>query len=111
MKAVFATKVGSGYDDIVEEQYHFPATYLGQVTNSLGDLIAYYEPRRTAASATGGRQAYFAVARVTRIEPDLRRDGYFYAMLSEYLDFDHPVPFRVRVAFRITAPKRRWRDK
>jgi len=95
MKAVFTTKIGSGYDDIVEEQYHFPSTYFDQVRNSLGDLIVYYEPRRTEGAPTGGRQAYFAIARVAAIEPDPRRQGHFFARMSDYIDLDRPVPFRV----------------
>jgi putative restriction endonuclease len=94
MKAVFTTKVGSGYDDIVEKQYHFPSTYLAQVEKAVGDLIAYYEPRRQADAAAGGRQAYFAMARVVSIESDSRRDGHYYARLGDFLDFDRPVPFR-----------------
>lgn len=94
MKAVFTTKVGSGYDDIVEQQYHFPSTYLAQVKNAVGDWIAYYEPRRQADAGTGGRQAYFAMARVVGIQPDPRRDDHHYARLIDFLDFDTAVPFR-----------------
>lgn len=94
MKAVFTAKVGSGYDDVVEERYHFPAIYLAQVTNSLGDRIVYYEPRRKAGSEVGGRQAYFAIARVTDVEPDSLLRDHYYAKLVDYLDFDRPVPFR-----------------
>ncbi len=46
-KAVFTVKAESGYDDLPEERYHFPRTYLRQVEAALGDLIVYYEPRRT----------------------------------------------------------------
>jgi putative restriction endonuclease len=95
MKAVFTTKIGSGYDDIVEEQYHFPATYLSQVQNSLGDLIAYYEPRRKEGASAGGLQAYFAIARVAEIEADPRLQGHYFARMSDYLDLDQPVPFKI----------------
>ena len=94
MKSVFTTRPGSGYDDIVEERYHFPRTYLGQVERSLDDLIVYYAPRRTAPDKSGGRQAYFAVARVASVEPDPNRQGHYYANISDYLDFDSDVPFR-----------------
>ena len=93
MKSVFTAKLGSGYDDVVEERYHFPATYLAQVQRSLGDLIVYYEPRRKL-DAAGGRQAYFAIARVMGIEGDPNRGGRYYARLSDYLDFDRSVPFK-----------------
>lgn len=64
-KGVFTTKLSPGYDDLPEERYHFPRTYLRQVEQTIGDTIVYYEPRRGSVelSSRGGRQAYFAVAR------------------------------------------------
>jgi putative restriction endonuclease len=94
MKAVFTTRIGSGYDDVVEERYHFPRTYLRQAENAVGDFILYYEPRRTGEANLGGQQAYFAVARVEAIKPDPRGDGLFYATIADYLNFERPVPFR-----------------
>src|SRR5580704_3343247 len=72
MKAVFTTKVSPTYDDLPEERYHFPRTYLRQAEQAIGDWIVYYEPRRVTGdlSSRGGRQAYFATAKVDRIEPD-----------------------------------------
>jgi putative restriction endonuclease len=93
--AVFTASESSAYDDQIERWYHFPRTYLAQAKQAVGDFIVYYEPRRTTGpnSATG-RQAYFAVARLERIEPDPLRDGHFYAYLSGFLEFDRAVPFR-----------------
>jgi hypothetical protein len=67
-KAVFTTKTDPTYDDLPEFRYHFPRTYLRQVQAAVGDWITYYEPRRTSGdlSSRGGRQAYFAVARLYR---------------------------------------------
>jgi putative restriction endonuclease len=97
-KAVLTTKVEPAYDDLPEERYHFPRTYLRQVEAAIGDWIVYYEPRRTNSDvqSRGGRQAYFATARLQRIEPDPARGDHFYAIVSvgSYLDFDHSVPFR-----------------
>ncbi len=95
MKAVFTTKPTSAYDDVIEEKYHFPKTYLNQVEASIGDFIVYYEPRRVSMkdSLIGGRQSYFAVAQVDHISKDSGRDGLYYAQLSNYLDFDQNVPF------------------
>lgn len=87
--AVFTVKAGSGYDDIPEERYHFPAQYLSRAQKTIGDLIVYYEPRRG-----DGRLAYIAVARVDQIDPDPVHAGHYYARVSEYLNFDRPVPFR-----------------
>jgi putative restriction endonuclease len=95
-KAVFTTKVEPSYDDLPEDRYHFPRTYLNQVEAVVGDWIVYYEPRRTSSElgSRGGRQAYFATARVQRLERDPQRDDHFYALVSDYLEFDRAVPFK-----------------
>ncbi len=95
-KAVLTTKVDPSYDDLPEERYHFPRTYLNAARAALGDWIVYYEPRRSSArlSSSGGRQSYFATARIVRIDGDPRRDDHYYAYVEDYLEFDRPVPFR-----------------
>jgi putative restriction endonuclease len=94
-KGVFTTKVAPGYDDLPERQYHFPRTYLNQVSQTIGDYIVYYEPRRATAelSSRGGRQVYFGVARVREVVEDRTQPGSYYAFVDSYLDFDRPVPF------------------
>ncbi len=47
-----------------------------------------------AESVVGGRQAYFAVAKVKGVRPDLRLADHFYADVTDYLEFDRAVPFR-----------------
>ena len=89
--AVLTTSVGSIYDDLPEFRYHFPRNYLNQVQAAIGDWIVYYEPRR---SQGGGRQAYFAMARVLRVELDLELPDHYYAYLDGYLEFDQPVGFQ-----------------
>jgi putative restriction endonuclease len=93
-KAVFTASESSAYDDRIEQWYHFPKTYLNQVEDAIGDLIVYYEPRRTSGpnSATG-RSAYFAVARATGIRPDPAHDDHFYVDVADYIEFDRAVPF------------------
>jgi putative restriction endonuclease len=95
-KAVLTTKVSPVYDDLPEVRYHFPKSYLRQVSEAVGDWIVYYEPRRSTGdpSSSGGRQVYFATARVERIVPDDSRLDHFYAEVSDYLPFVRPVPFR-----------------
>jgi putative restriction endonuclease len=95
-KAVFTTKVDPTYDDLPEERYHFPRTYLRQAEAAIGDWIVYYEPRRASGdlSSHGGRQAYFATAKVDRVEPDPVRANHFYAFVSGYLEFERPVSFK-----------------
>src|SRR3954447_10442659 len=94
-KAVFTTKVTPGYKDLPEARYHFPRTYLNQVRQAVGDHIVYYEPRRTNVelSSIGGRQCYFGVARVTAVVEDAELADHYFALMSDYLDFDLPVPF------------------
>jgi putative restriction endonuclease len=94
MKAVFTTKIDPAYDDLPEQRYHFPRTYLRQAEAAVGDWIVYYEPRRPGAAGSGGRQAYFATARVTGVRRDPARDDHFYADVADYLELDRPVPFR-----------------
>lgn len=98
MKAVFTHKVRSIYDDLPEERYHFPRTYLRQVEAVIGDFIVYYEPGRTGTGdrQRTGRRAYTATAQVIAIKNDPRHKEYYYAIIdaSSYVSFDRPVPFR-----------------
>ena len=96
MKAIFTHKAGSIYDDLPEERYHFPETYLRQAEATIGDFIIYYEPGRVGTDDRGryGRRAYVAVAQVTGVRPDASRGGHFYADIANYMTFDRPVPFR-----------------
>src|ERR1035438_5222274 len=89
--AVLTMSVGSVYDDLPEVRYHFPRTYLNQIQSAEGDWIVYYEPRR---SQGGGRQAYFAWARIARVIADTEREDHFYAYMDGYQDFALPVPFQ-----------------
>lgn len=95
-KAVFTTKISPVYDDLPEVRYHFPKTYLQQVSAAVGDWIVYYEPRRSTGnlSSKGGRQVYFATARVERIIADPARSNHYYAEVSNYLPFVRRVPFK-----------------
>ncbi len=96
-KGVFTTKVVPSYDDLPEERYHFPKTYLKQVKETVGDWVLYYEPRRMGGglSGTGGRQSYIATAQVNDIEKDLKTKDHFYVFVSNYIEFDNPVPFKI----------------
>ena len=95
-KAIFTTKVDPSYDDLPEERYHFPHTYLRQVQAAVGDWVIYYEPRRPSAdlSSRGGRQSYFAAARVRDILQDPSNDDHYYALIADFLEFDRAVPFQ-----------------
>lgn len=95
-KAVFTTKVDPAYDDLPEQRYHFPGRYLRAARDAIKNWIVYYEPRRKSAdpSSSGGRQSYFATAFLDDIQPDPHLDNHFYAFVSNYLEFDKPVPFR-----------------
>ncbi len=99
--AVFTASDSSIYDDLIEERYHFPRTYLRQVEAAVGDWIVYYEPRRTTGptSATG-RQVYFAIAQVATVIADRARVDHFYALMRGYMAFDTPVTFRDLTGYR-----------
>lgn len=95
-KGIFVTKVRPTYDDLPEHRYHFPKRNLGRVESCVGDWIIYYEPRRTTGdlSSRGGRQAYFATAKVKNVESDPSRKDHYYAFVEHYLEFPRAVPFR-----------------
>jgi putative restriction endonuclease len=95
-KAVLTTKIDPTYDDLPEQRYHFPRAYLRQVEAALGDWIVYYEPRRPSGDLmrTGGKQAYFATARIASIIPDPSKPDHFYALIEDFLPFSHDVPFK-----------------
>ena len=98
MKGIFDTKANSGYDDEITWRYHFPRQYRAIAEGIVGDWIIYREPRRN-----GGRQAYVAVAKVSHIEEDPDQPGYAYAIVEDYLPFDHPVPFSSNGAYAETV--------
>ncbi len=108
MKGIFTTKPISSYNDLPETRYHFPKTYLNQVQRTVGDWIIYYEPRRSSAelSSRGGRQGYFATARVVRVAQDTRVTGLYYAYVDEYLEFDNIAPFSIGGQYFETALKK-----
>ncbi len=95
-KVILTTKIDPTYDDLPEERYHFPKTYLNQIQQAVGDWVIYYEPRRSSGSLSsrGGRQAYFATARITKITPDPNKADHYYAHITDYLEFDAAVPFK-----------------
>ncbi len=96
MKAVLQTKISPAYDDVPEQFYHFPRSYLNQIKAAVGDQIVYYEPRRSTGDilSRGGRQSYFAVAQIVGLREDTAIEGHYYADISNYLSFDQAVPFR-----------------
>ena len=94
-KVVFTQKPGSIYNDLLERHYHFPKTYLNQVTQALGDWVVYYRPKRgSVASGKNPASAYFAIAKLVNITRDTRNAELYYAEVSDYLEFDSSVSFR-----------------
>ena len=96
VKAVFTARIDSKYDDLPEVKYHFPKSYLNFAEDAVGDWVVYYEPRRKTrdVNSSGGRQVYYATAKVTHIAPDPELKDHFYAFVSDYLEFDRAVPFK-----------------
>lgn len=62
--------------------------YLSRVQRVVGDWIVFHE----LYDRGRGAAAYVSFAKVTRIEPDPARDGYYYARLSEAGSFAQPIP-------------------
>jgi putative restriction endonuclease len=93
-KGVFMTRVNPTYDDLPELRYHFPKRYLNMAERCIGDWILYYEPR-----SGGGRLCYFATARVWLIKPDPKLRDHYYAYVTDYIEFPHPVPYREGYSF------------
>jgi putative restriction endonuclease len=108
VKGIFTTKAEPGYDDLPEIRYHFPKAYLRQASQCIGDWIVYYEPRRSSTdlSSRGGRQAYFATARVLDIQADPSSPDHYYAFVGDFLPFSRPVPFREADFFYENALRR-----
>jgi hypothetical protein len=105
---IHTAKIDPTYDDLPEFRYHFPQTYRRVVEAAVGDWIIYYEPRRSTGdtSSRGGRQAYFATARVSTVQPDLTLAGHFYAFVQGFLEFPRPVPFKNGERFYESALRR-----
>jgi putative restriction endonuclease len=89
MKAVFDTKPSSAYDDDVT-RYQFPRRYLNLVKAAVGDWVVLRRPR-----ADGGNLAYFAVAQVAGLAPDPDDPTLTFARLTDYLEFDSTVAWRL----------------
>lgn len=105
--AIFTASESSAYDDLIESHYHFPHTYLRPVEAAVGDLVIYYEPRRTTGpNSTTGRQAYFAIAEVTDVTQDPKLSDHYYAHIRNFLEFDRSVPFREGSEYRESALKK-----
>lgn len=102
-KAVFTYRESSRYDDDPALRYQFPKMYLGVAERTVGDWIIYYEPRRTEGERAGGRQAYFAVARVAKIERDPRGEEMFVAQMADYLPFTTPPRYESEGVFLESA--------
>jgi putative restriction endonuclease len=93
-KVVLTSNPKSIYDDLPEKRYHFPSTYLRAIHEAHGDWAIYYESGRS-----GGRRAYYAIARIVDVQPDPKQAGLYYAFVKDYLDFDSPVPVQHQAGY------------
>jgi putative restriction endonuclease len=89
MKGVFEISGTSRYDDLIAERYHFPRTYLRVAEACVGDWIVYRE-----TGSAGGRKAYVAAGLVHSIDPDPADRALYYARISDFIEFDRPIPYR-----------------
>src|SRR5215813_11011166 len=95
-KAVFIIRADSDYDDLPEQQYHFPKTYLRVANAAVGDWILYYVPSKESEQywGKGCVQAYISAAYISHITPDPSLADHYYAWVADYAPFVRPVPFR-----------------
>jgi putative restriction endonuclease len=95
-KAVFTIRANSIYDDLPEQQYHFPKTYLRVANAAVGDWILYYVPSKESVRhwGIGAVQAYVSAAFISHITQDPARAGHYYAWVGDYAPFVRPVSFR-----------------
>jgi putative restriction endonuclease len=89
MKLVLDTKPNSGYRDELARRYHFPSQYKRLVDEAIGDWVVF---RRTRAG--GGHMGYIGVGQIASVEPDPETPGHYYAVITNFLDFDQVVPWR-----------------
>jgi len=87
-KLVLLHKADSIYEDVPEERYDFPRSYLKAVQDGVGDWVIYYEPVKA------GPRGYFAVARIARVIPKPGAEGRYLALIEprSFLPFDREVP-------------------
>ena len=88
--AVLDTKPGSIYNDEISSLYHFPNRYKKILEKCVDDWVIFREPRDD-----GGRMAYIAYGRVTGITQDTEKANHYYAHITQFEDFDNPVPWRL----------------
>ena len=90
MHAVLDTKPGSIYNDEISSLYHFPNRYKKILEKCVGDWVVFREPRDD-----GGRMAYIAYGRIVGITQDTEKSNHYYAHITQFEDFDNPVPWRL----------------
>lgn len=79
----------SGYDNHLPHEYHFLQRHRKLVTACLDDQVIFYEPGHL-----GGRQGYFASAKVTKLRWASEKGfGHFYVMLEDFREFPRLVAF------------------
>jgi putative restriction endonuclease len=87
-KLVLLHRADSIYEDVPDERYDFPRTYLRAVEAGVGDWAVYYEPVKA------GPRGYSAVAKIAEVIPKPGAEGRFLAMMEpgSFLEFDRDIP-------------------
>lgn len=80
---------GTEYNDFLGKYYHFPGNkYLGQFDKLPKEFI-YYDPLKN-----GGTGTYFGAGTITKVFPDNRESGNFFAEIDNYRGFFTEVPLK-----------------
>lgn len=87
-KAILNCSPFSGYVNRLPDEFHFRQMHRGEINQCYRDHVIFYEPGHL-----GGRQGYFAVARIAWLRAASERGmGHFYATLNDYREFPRRVP-------------------
>lgn len=88
MKAVFTVNPSKGLQD-PPKCYHFRDRFLPIVEQAVGDNILYCE-----TTGGGGKAGYVAIATVSSVVPDSKKEGFSFAKIKGYKPFVKVVPFK-----------------
>jgi len=77
------------YNDFIGKFYHFPRKYLNLLSHSDVEFV-YYEPKKR------GDGVYFGYGKISKVFPDRREDGCFFAEIVGYKPFSTPIGFHTK---------------
>lgn len=95
MAIIFHVKTRENEDHFLEFCFQFRSKYLDIVQSALHDWIIYYQPMPRAGKLAPRASGYFAAARIHDVRISTR-EGYYEALLEQFIAFPTTVPFATR---------------